>query len=681
MELLFLLIATIRQLLENLNIEKGLPMKFKSLSISVLLICFLGLSAQNAPKKVLFNIDDTPYYTDEFVRVYQKNLDLVKDESQKDLNQYLDLFVGYKLKIKKANQLGLQEGEAYKNELKSYRDQLAKNYVTDSKVTDELIQEAYERSKKEINASHILLMVDENASPQDTLKVYQKIMDLRKRALQGEDFGTLAQNFSEDPSAKENRGNLGYFSVFRMVYPFETAAYTTAVGQVSQPVRTRFGYHLVKVNATRENRGEVRVAHIMIFSANAAGEPNPEAENTINDIYKKLQQGESFEDLARQFSQDQSTAAKGGVLNPFASGQLSSEEFEDTAFSLTKENPISKPVQTQYGWHIVKLIERIPMKPLELSKQEIEAKISRDDRSRLIEKSLNEKLQLRYPVKKNVKNYQLALKAANNTLYTNEWKLPENLKPFQGELFAFANQSITTEEFLVFLYGQQKEGLAIKPLTKLVSQKYQEFVDLKLKEFYNANLENEYPEFAAVMEEYRDGLLLFELMEKEIWTKSKNDTIGLTAYYEKNIQKYQWKNRYDAMILSSTKADVAKKAHKMVKKGKSQEEIKAALNTPEVVNVMISKGVFEENSEALPKNLTPKKGISEVLPQDKYYYVVVVNDYIPAGPKLLEECRGRVINDYQQYLEENWVTQLKTDFKVQVDAAVFEEVKKQMTVK
>jgi len=681
LELLFLLIATDVRLYKNQKLEKGQPMKFKSLFISALLICFLGLSAQNTPKKVLFTIDDTPYYTDEFVRVYQKNLDLVKDESQKDLNQYLDLFIGYKLKIKKANQLGLQEGTSYKNELKSYRDQLAKNYVTDSKVTEELILEAYNRSQKEVNASHILLMVDENASPQDTLKVYQKIMDLRKRALQGEDFGTLAQEFSEDPSAKENRGNLGYFSVFRMVYPFETAAYQTQVGQVSLPVRTRFGYHLVKVNATRENRGEVRVAHIMIFSTTADGTPNTEAESTINDIYKKLQQGESFEDLARQFSQDQSTAAKGGILNPFASGQLSSEEFEDTAFSLTKENPISKPVQTQYGWHIVKLIERIPMKPLELSKQEIEAKISRDDRSRLIEKSLNEKLQQRYPVKKNEKNYQLALKAANNTLYSNEWKLPENLKPFQGVLFTFANQSVTTEEFLVYLYGQQKEGVAIKPVAKLVNQKYQDFVDLRLKEYYNANLENEYPEFGVVMEEYRDGLLLFELMEKEIWTKSKNDTLGLADYFSKNNQKYQWKNRYDAMIISSTKADIAKKAHKMVKKGKTQEEIKAALNTPELVNVMITSGVFEENAEALPKNITPKKGISEVLQQDKYNYVVVVNEFIPAGPKVLEECKGRVINDYQQYLEENWVTQLKTEFTVGVDNAVFEEVKKQMTVK
>lgn len=656
-------------------------MKFKSLYISALLMFFLGLSAQNTTKQVLFTIDETPYYTDEFVRVYQKNLDLVKDESQKDLNHYLDLFIGYKLKIKKANQLGLQDGAAYKNELKSYRDQLAKNYVTDSKVTEELIQEAYKRSKKEVNASHILLMCDENASPQDTLKVYHRMMDIRKRALQGEDFGTLAQTMSEDPSAKENKGNLGYFSVFRMVYPFESAAFETATGQISMPVRTRFGYHLIKVNSTRDNRGEVKVAHIMIFSVTADGAPNPEAQNTIQDIYKKLQQGESFEDLARQFSQDQNTAAKGGVLSPFASGQLSSEEFENAAFALTEDSPLSKPIQTQYGWHIIKLIQKIPMKSLEESKQDIEMKISRDDRSRLIEESVNEKLHKKYPVKRNEKNYQLALKAANDALYTNEWKVPEDLKPYQGNLVSFADQKLTVADFLTYLGEKQKEPATIKPVAKLVSQRYQVFVDQKLKEYYNENLENEYPEFGMVMEEYRDGLLLFELMEKEIWAKSKNDTIGLTAFYEKNNQKYQWKNRYDVMIVSSTKEDIAKKAHKMVKKKKTQAEIKEALNTPEVVNVMITSGVFEENSEALPKNIAQEKGLSNVIQQGTYYYVVDVKDFTPAGPKTLDECKGRVINDYQQYLEENWVTELKTEFKVNVDTKVFEEIKKQITVK
>ena len=200
-------------------------MRIRQLFFGVLLsLNFLG-NAQSVKREVLFTIDEQPYYTDEFSRVYNKNLDLVKDESQKDLTQYLELFIGYKLKIAKANKLGLQNGDSYKNELSSYRTQLSKNYLSDSKVTKELVEEGYQRSLKEVKAAHILLTCDENAAPEDTLKAYNKIVDIRNRVLKGEDFGKLAIEFSQDPSAKDNKGDLGYFSAFRMVYAFESAAF------------------------------------------------------------------------------------------------------------------------------------------------------------------------------------------------------------------------------------------------------------------------------------------------------------------------------------------------------------------------------------------------------------------------------------------------------------------------
>jgi peptidyl-prolyl cis-trans isomerase SurA len=267
-------------------------MKLKYFLLASLFSLNLISYAQNIKKETLFTIDSNPYYTDEFVRVYNKNLDLVKDESQKDLNQYLTLFVGYKLKINKAIQLGLQNGEAYKTELNSYRTDLAKNYLTDSKVTKELVEEAYTRSLKEINASHILITVDENAAPSDTLIAYQKISAIRNKAIIGEDFGSLAVQFSQDPSAKENNGDLGYFSVFRMIYPFESAAYKTEKGKVSNIVRTRFGYHILKVNDIRDNRGEVTVEHIMFLNPKE-GTPieKEKVKKNFEDIYKKIQQG------------------------------------------------------------------------------------------------------------------------------------------------------------------------------------------------------------------------------------------------------------------------------------------------------------------------------------------------------------------------------------------------------
>jgi peptidyl-prolyl cis-trans isomerase SurA len=630
-------------------------------------------------KQVLFTIDEKPYYTDEFVRVYNKNLDLVKDESQKDLNQYLELFIGYKLKVSKANKLGLKDNPQYQNELKSYRTQLAKNYLSDSEVTNELIEEGYTRSLKEVRASHILLTLDENAKPEDTLAAYKNIMELRNRAMNGEDFGQLAMQYSKDPSAKENKGDLGYFSAFRMVYPFESAAFTTPKGQISQPVRTRFGYHIIQVNDIRANRGEVTVAHIMLMNPTDDSPTEMEKnKTTIFEIYNKIEQGESFEALAKQFSQDKSSASKGGVLNRFGSGQLSSEEFEANAFLLQMPGDVSKPFQTQFGWHIMKLVEKHPVKTYEEAKSDIETKISRDERSRKITESLNEKLRVKFPVKRNEAMYAKIKKAVGNSFYESAWKLPESMKDFNSTFISFANQEVNGEKFLSFLYTQQKNPSQQKPISKLVDFYYQSFIDVELNQFYNDDLENQFPEFAAVMDEYRDGLLLFDLMEKEIWEKSKTDTLGLEAFYAQNLNKYQWKKRYDVLILSSTKEDVAKKANKLLKKGKTVEEIKKELNTNDVVNIMTTAGVFEEDNSVLPKQVTYEKGLQKVVYEDNYYYVVQVNDVTGAGPKTLAECKGRVVNDYQQNLEENWVGLLKQEFKVSVNQDVFNGVKKEL---
>jgi peptidyl-prolyl cis-trans isomerase SurA len=658
-------------------------MKMKQLFFG-LLVClnFIGF-AQNSTKEVLFTIDNKPYYTDEFSRVYKKNLDLVKDESQKDLNQYLELFVGYKLKINKAYKLGLQDGSAYQNELKSYRGQLSKNYTSDSKVTKELVEEGYKRFLKEIKAAHILFSVDENAAPEDTLKVYKQALDVRKRAMAGEDFGKLAIEFSQDPSAKDNKGDLGYFTAFRMVYAFETGAYITPKGSISNPIRTRFGYHLIKVDDVRDNRGDVIVAHIMIMNPSATSENKDEADkekNTIQDIYKKLQQGEKFEDLAKQFSEDKSSSSKGGVLNRFGSGQLSSDEFENVAFNLSKENPVSEPFKSQYGWHIVKLIDKFSVKTIDEMRSDLESKVSKDDRSRLITASMNEKLRKKYSIKRDDKLYAVVSKLVTDDLYEGKWETPADLKIYNKNLATInAEKSITAASFLTYLKEQQKTKNTLKPLSKLINKFYDNYLDQELSQYYDDNLEKEFPEFSAVMDEYRDGLLLFDLMEKEIWNKSKTDTLGLKSFYDKNLKNYQWKNRMDVTVLSSTKEEFIKKASKYLKNDKTIDFIKEKLNVKDgAVNIMSKVGVFEEGNDVLPKNLKFETGISDIIKEGEYYFVTKVNATLPAGPKKLEECKGKVINDYQQYLEENWVKDLKNEFKVEVNQTVFESVKKQL---
>ncbi|NBL64430.1 peptidylprolyl isomerase [Flavobacterium sp. NST-5] len=653
-------------------------MNIKHLFLGLALTAGLYANAQSSAKEILFTIDGKPYYTDEFLRVYNKNIDLVKDESQKDPDQYLDLFVGYKLKISKAHKLGLQNGESYQAELRSHRNQLSKNYLTDSKVTDHLIQEAYSRSKKEVRASHILVLVNENASPADTLTAFKKITDIREKALKGEDFGELAVAYSEDPSAKENKGDLGYFSAFRMVYPFENAAFNTPKGQISKIAKTRFGYHIIKVADVRENRGQLTAAHIMILKPQDKNQAETEkAKTTINEIYTKLQQGENFESLAKQFSQDQSSAPKGGVLNRFGSGELSSEEFEEAAFALAKPGDYSKPVESAFGWHIIKLIEKHPVASFEDVKTDLENKIKRDERSRLITASMNEKLRNKYPIKRNEKLYNQIVQVVNDEYYKGEWKAPENTN-IEGNLFNIENQPVKATEFISFLESEAKAPNAPKPVSKLVLTKYQSFVDKKLNEHYNQNLEKEFPEFAAVMDEYRDGLLLFDLMEKEIWEKAKTDSIGLQKFYESRKNQYQWNNRVEATVLSSTKADFMKNVQKMLKQGKSADQIKENFNKGGKVNVMSNEGIFDQTSNSLPKGLNIKTGVSDVIHDGEYYYVVKITKQLPAGNKTFEEAKGKVVNDYQQYLEEKWVSDLKKEFNVEVNQAVFNTVKGKM---
>ena len=401
-------------------------MKIQNIFLALFLTFCFNSFGQNS-KDVLFTIDNNQYFTDEFKRIYLKNLDLVKDDSQKDLKQYLDLFIGYKLKVGKAYKLGLQNNSKYKNELSSYRNQLSKTYLNDSKVTNQLIEEAYNRSLKEVKASHILLSFDENIKGADTLVFYNKALGLKKRIEKGESFETVAMANSQDPSVADNKGNLGYFSAFRMVYPFECAAYKTKIGQISNPVRTRFGYHIIKVTDVRDNKGEVTVAHIMILNpTEETVEAKAKAKQTIDDISKKIHQGENFEALASQFSEDKSSAIKGGVLQRFGTGQLSSESFENIAFSLANKGDISQPFESGFGWHIVKLIEKHAVKSLDESKTDLESKIKRDERSIIITNTLENKLKLKYKVETNKIQYQNIEKLVTDAIYSQTWELAKD---------------------------------------------------------------------------------------------------------------------------------------------------------------------------------------------------------------------------------------------------------------
>lgn len=630
-------------------------------------------NAQSDEKEVLFTVDDEPVYVSEFLRVYNKNLDLVQDESQKDIDEYLSLFTSYKLKLKEAKALKLDKKPSYLRELNTYKKQLAKNFIYDNKVTDELVEEAYERISYDIKANHILVRIPEDANPQDTLAAFNSIGKLRDRAL-SEGFETVRK---EVHNGKTIYGEeLGYFSGFRMVYKFETVAFNTNVGEISKPFRTRFGYHIVKVLDKRKSRGERTVAHIMVaLKQNDTLSENPETR--IQDIYKKLNQGEEFEALAKQFSDDKNSASKGGKLAAFSSGQLSSSEFEDVAFNLENIGDVSKPFKTQYGWHIVKLHEKKLTPEFEEVKSELEAKVKRDERSKLIDKALTEKLRLKYNVSDVPDALSYFASILSDDYYKRTWKLPAD---FKGDtpLVKIGKQQFTYINFGAYLEKTQRGVSAKSTFEEIVKEKYNTFLNTRLIKYQENHLEEENQEFANIVNEYRDGLLLFDLMETTIWNTAKSDSLQARNYYNTNKEKYILPKRIDAVVASSAKQRTLKKVSKLLEQDMSLEDIKKLVNNNGEVHVVFTSGIMDANHQALPKNFQFTKGISKIYKHNKAFIVAKVKEVLPKQLKTFEEAKGLIISDYQAYKEENWVNQLKEKYKVVINQNVLNKVKNQI---
>lgn len=641
--------------------------------IAVFSLCFFASKAQNPNDEVLFTVENDPVYVSEFTRVFNKNIDLVKDESQKDVDEYLKLFINYKLKLKEAEALGLDKKPSYLNELSSYKLQLASNYLTDSKVTDELIEEAYKRMTTEVDASHILIRLDDNPTPEDTLQAYNKLLKLRDRVMQ-EGFETVKKDIHNGKTVYAE--DLGYFSAFKMVYNFETAAYNTPVGEVSMPFKTRFGYHIVWVKDKRESRGERTVAHIMI-SNQKKDRPHDKPESRINDIYLKLQQGEDFEALAKQFSEDQSSASKGGMLAPFTGGQLSSVEFENQAFALEHVGDISKPFETEYGWHIIKLYGKKPVASFEDMKGELEEKVKRDSRSQLINESLLNNLKQQYQVSDATPDLSYFESILNDNYFIGKWVLPTDFKA-QEPLIKIQEKQIVYEDFGQYLVKNQRRQMPKMSIKTLVVNSYHAFLENELLQYKKERLEVENQDYANIVEEYRDGLLLFDLMETEIWNAAKKDSVGLQTYYNNHKDNYFWNQRVDAVVASSAKKTTIKKVQKLLQNNQTPEQIKAALNSESEIDVIFTSGIMDAQHQSLPADFKFKTGVSDIYKFNEGYIVANVKEVLPKETKSFDEAKGAVISDFQNHKEANWILSLEEKYQVNVNQDVLESVKKQL---
>jgi len=639
------------------------------------LFAFLALSAgafAQTTDPVLMTINNKPVLKSEFEYIYNKN-NSNNSLDKKTLDEYVDLFINFKLKVEEAKSQGIDTTKTFTTELAGYRTQLTKPYLTDSKVDDALLREAYDRSKEDVDVSHILIRIPQNATPVDTLKAFNEINAIWKR-VQKEDFAKVAKEKSQDQSAESNSGHIGWISAFRTVYPFETMAYNTTVGSISKPVRTAFGYHILKIHAKRNTLGEILVSHIMIFTAKDEADKNAKAKATIDSIYQRIVAGDDFGTLAKNLSQDKGSSVKNGELPWFGTGRMV-PQFETAAFALKNVGEVSKPIQSDYGWHIIKLIDRKGLAAFDEVKADLERKVKHDERANSGQHAFLMKSRLENNYKENTASIQEFTKLLTKRTLTDSTFITEAGK-LNKPIFSFAGKTFTQNDFAKYLKKNSTTEKAIA--SEIIEQKLNAFADSELLSYEDSQLEKKYDDFRFLMQEYHDGILLFEVSNREVWEKASKDTPGLAKYFGSHNTDYTWeKPHYKGhIILCKDKATFA--AAKSIVKKSDIDSIDKYLRTrlnDSIQYVKVEKGLYVQGDNKVVDDQIFKTKV-KYTPAKEYPFFFVTGKLLKNKPEDYTDVRGLVTADYQEYLEREWIKALRAKYPVNVDQNVLKTVKK-----
>ncbi len=668
-------------------------MKMNKLGLIIaIVIYFLSARTNAQDDRTLVTIAGDEVSVDDFMYVYKKNNSQGDALDRKSVEEYLDLYINFRLKVKEAEAQGLDTVQAFIDELAGYRKQLAEPYFVNEEIMDALLQEAYERKKHDLRASHILVQVGPNAMPEDTLAAYNKAMDIRQRVLNGEAFGKVAIELSDDPSARDrtsprnnrlvpgNKGDLGYFSVFDMVYPFETGAYQTEIGEVSMPVRTDFGYHIIMVTDRIPAQGTINAAHLylqMPDSASAADSSSKERE--AMDLYNRIADGEQFEILVRQYSDDKGSASRGGVLPPFNVNRMV-PEFIEAISKMSDSGQVSKPVLTSYGWHIIQLHGKSGIEPFEEVEADMRKRLEKDQRAQKSKEIIIHDIKKEYGYKEFPEGLQEIYEMIDSTIYQGKWVVPdESENPdevyFTKAVMMIGDLSVSQKEFAEYIAANQNIGKD-ENINEFVNKKFKQFSDEKCRNYEDSQLENKYPDFRAIVKEYRDGILLFELTNEKVWAYASKDTVGLQNYYDAHSKDFMWDTRLDASIYTVNDTNYVEPIRQMITDGKSDEEIKQEIFNDSLNIVRIERKKFQENENATIDAIKWKKGLTD--PQVKGTKIVFVRVHEKLGPepKTFDEARGLITAGYQEELEKKWIEELRTKYPVIIDKEVLSSLTK-----
>ena len=637
-----------------------------------IILCYTTFFGQES---TILKIDNQTVDKTEFEQIYWKNKK-EKIATKQDLDEYIKLFVNFKLKVIAAEELGLDTTKKFIEELSGYRIQLEKPYLIDTSINEDLINEAYYRTINEVNASHIMTKLGPNPSSEDTLKAYNKILDIRNKIISSNiGFEEAAEELSEDPYARSSKGNLGYFNAFKMLYSFECAAYNTPVGKVSDIVRTKYGYHIVKPNSIRKAKGRVKTSHIMI-TTNLKNEKNLSKEK-INSIYKDLvEKNKTFEELAIQFSEDRKSAKNKGEIGWINSGGNYYPAFEEAVFSLKTDGEYSKPFKTPNGWHIVKRISYEPIGDLKSMSYSLKNKIQKDARAQKTKSSFLNKLKTEYQLKKMLNTKELISILKNKKFNYENIKSNKNLKNINNAVLTFSSISYTNYDFIKYL---EKSKLIVKDKIEenSIKQKFEKFINQNLIAFEKTQLETKHPDFKALMKEYRDGILLFEISDQNIWSKAIKDTAGLKEFYSSNTNTWKWPNRVSGTVFTSeSKKTINKVKSLKLKKSLSNDSIMSILNAENLFNLKYENKIIDDYNKYGTSFEDLEKGLNGPFNHQEKWILIYVKDKLPKRNKKLKEAEGIIVSAYQNYLEEQWISSLKKNHSISINFETLYSIKK-----
>ena len=586
----------------------------------LLLTALMTLTAA-AQSETLMTINGKPVSAEEFLYIYEKN-NQAGAIDPKTMDEYLDMFINFKLKVAEAEAQGIDTTEAFKKELKGYRAQATPKYLQDAAAMDSLVEMSWRHMAKDRRAAHIAIQCPANADSQQEEEALLKITDAYERVTLGrevtkgkgkkakkvrekvEPFADVAREVSTDPSVQETGGELGWITPFRYVYPLEEAVYATEVGKVSAPFRTQYGFHIVLVEEERDHK-EVKAAHIMKMTPRGEGEDSLAAvKKHLIDSIAAIVTPENFGEIAKAESDDRGSSARGGDLGWFGKGMMV-KPFEDQAFAL-EVGQISKPFQTMYGWHIMYKEAERGIQPLDSMRAQIERQVQRDERAKEADKSF---------IRKTRKEYNL-------------------------------------------------------PVT---------MTDEEVKTYADEHLEEKYPELKNLVQEYHDGILLFEVSLREVWDKAAKDTAGLEQFFAANKKKYTWNApRFKGWLLQCKDKNSAKAAQAIIKSA-DPDSVKSyiahRINQDSVTYVKAQRGLWEQGKNAAVDKFGLKIKKAEFTPNEQLPYVVCVGKKLKA-PATWDDEKGKVTTDYQDYLEKAWIERLREKYPVVVDQEVWEKIKK-----